>query len=110
MNKENHTKWYQNSNTRNIEASTKLFLKLQQNHFKISANEFNFSKKLQTRSLEQDQNNFQIRYFWKTMKIKGYGNMGNLALLNNSDNTRPVFTCSKLTKETLEQAVKYVQS
>ena len=44
------------------------------------------------------------------MKIKGYGNMGNLALLNNSDNTRPVFTWSKLTKETLEQAVKYVQS
>ena len=24
--------------------------------------------------------------------------------------TQPVFTCSKLTKETLEQGVKYVQS
>ena len=30
--------------------------------------------------------------------------------LQNKKNTQPAFTCSKLTIETLEQGVKYVQS
>ena len=31
-------------------------------------------------------------------------------MIMSNDNTHPAFTCSKLTIETLEQGVKYVQS
>ena len=46
-------------------------------------------------------------------------NLGMITILENvevtllgleRDNTQPVFTCSKLTTEILEQGVKYVQS
>ena len=39
-------------------------------------------------------------YFWQR----------NILLYTTTLNTQPAFTCSKLTLETLEQGVKYVQS